>query len=70
MSRVADLDPDSEPLDNLDAKALTTPMAVLPDGPGVQDAEDMEGLPRARPEPRRSALFVNQQFATIHRGYC
>ena len=41
MSRVADLDPDSEPLDNLDAKALTTPMAVLPDGPGVQDAEDM-----------------------------
>ena len=42
-------------------------MAVLPDGPGVQDAEDMEGLPRARPEPRRSALFVDQQFATIQR---
>lgn len=34
---------DSEPtqLDNLDAKALTTPMSVLPNGPGVEDAADM-----------------------------
>lgn len=28
-------------LDGLDAKALTTPMSVLPEGPGVEEAADM-----------------------------
>ena len=41
MSQAADGGGDPESLNNLDAKALTTPMAVLPNGPGVGDAEDM-----------------------------
>ena len=41
MSSVTDGGADPNPLDNLDAKALTTPMAVLPDGPDVDDAENM-----------------------------
>ena len=41
MSQATEPMDDTRTLDHLDAKALTTPMSVLSDAPGVQDAEDM-----------------------------